>query len=105
MKTIYSDAHRLHDPQVEFSGGRFVPGFEVPRRAEMVLARVRQQSLGPVLPPEIEAAVPIARIHDPAFVEFLETGYAQWRDVYGDSNAIPATWIGPSMQRRLPNRI
>ncbi len=30
MKTVYSDRHRLHDPKVEFSGGRFVPGFEDP---------------------------------------------------------------------------
>ena len=105
MKTVYSDKHRLHDPQVEFSGGRFVPGFEVPRRAEMVLARVKEQRLGPVLPPDVDALSAIARVHDAAFVEFLETGYTEWRKVYGDSNAIPATWIGPAMRRRLPNRI
>jgi acetoin utilization deacetylase AcuC-like enzyme len=105
MKTVYSGQHRLHDPKVEFSGGRFVPGFEVPRRAEMVLARVEEQRLGPVLPPDADALAAIARIHDSAFVEFLETGYAEWRQVYGDSSAIPATWIGPAMRRRLPNRI
>jgi acetoin utilization deacetylase AcuC-like enzyme len=105
MKTIYSDKHRLHDPEVEFSGGRFVPGFEIPRRAEMVLARVRERRLGPVLPPDADAGSAIARIHDPTFVEFLETGYAEWEKVYGDGNAIPATWIGPAMRRRLPNRI
>jgi acetoin utilization deacetylase AcuC-like enzyme len=58
-----------------------------------------------VLPPDADAGSAIARIHDPTFVEFLETGYAEWEKVYGDSNAIPATWIGPAMRRRLPNRI
>ncbi|MGE0119274.1 MAG: histone deacetylase family protein [Dongiaceae bacterium] len=105
MKTVYSDKHRLHDPKVEFSGGRLVPGFEIPRWAEIVLARVEEQRLGPVLPPDAEAAPSVARVHDAAFVAFLETGHAEWREVYGDGNAIPATWIGPAMRRKLPNRI
>jgi acetoin utilization deacetylase AcuC-like enzyme len=105
VKTVYSDKHRLHDPQVEFSGGRFVPGFEIPRRAEMVLARIKEQHLGPVLPPDADALSAIASVHDEAFVEFIETGYTEWQKVYGDSNAIPAVWVGPAMRRKLPNRI
>jgi acetoin utilization deacetylase AcuC-like enzyme len=105
MKTVYTDRHRLHDPQVEFSGGRFVPGFEIPRRAEMVLARVQETKLGPVIAPGTIAPEAIARVHDPSFVEFLTTGHAEWCKVYGDSAAIPATWIGPAMRRKLPNRI
>src|SRR4030095_4012331 len=105
MKTVYSDRHRLHDPQVEFSGGRFVPGFEIPRRAEMVLARVQETNLGPVVAPGAVAPEAIARVHDHVFVEFLTTGHEEWRKVYGDSAAIPATWIGPAMRRKLPNSI
>jgi acetoin utilization deacetylase AcuC-like enzyme len=105
MKTVYSDQHRLHDPKVEFSGGRFVPGFEIPRRAEIVLARVQETKLGPVLAPAAAEPEAVARVHDPAFVEFLTTGHEEWRKVYGDSAAIPATWIGPAMRRKLPNRI
>ncbi len=105
MKTIYTDQHRLHDPKVEFSGGRFVPGFEIPRRAEMVLARVQETRLAPVLAPESADLAAVARVHDAAFVEFLATAHEEWRKVYGDSAAIPATWIGPAMRRNLPNRI
>jgi len=105
MRTVYSDQHRLHDPKVEFSGGRFVPGFEIPRRAEMVLARVEETRLGPVLAPEAGDLAAVARVHDAAFVDFLATGHEEWRKVYGDSAAIPATWIGPAMRRKLPNRI
>jgi hypothetical protein len=32
MKTIYSDAHRLHAPPLEFNYGDFGPAFETPQR-------------------------------------------------------------------------
>src|SRR5215470_10067244 len=105
MKTVYSDKHRLHDPKAEFAGGRFVPTFEMPRRAEMVLARVTETKLGPVMEPMAQALTGVMRVHDAAFVEFLETGYDEWRKAYGDSEAIPAVWVGPAMRRKLPNRI
>ena len=51
MLTIYSDDHRGHVMKGELSGGRFVPPFEKPERADLVLARVRQVGLGAVEPP------------------------------------------------------
>ena len=105
MKTVYSDKHRLHDPKAEFTGGRFVPTFEMPRRAAMVLARVEATKLGPVIGPAAQDLSAVRGVHDAAFVEFLETGYAEWQKTYGDSEAIPAVWVGPAMRRKLPNRI
>ena len=105
MKTVYSDKHRLHDPKAEFAGGRFVPTFEMPRRAEMVLARVAETKLGPVIGPTPQGLGAVTRVHDAAFVEFLETGHGEWQKAYGDSEAIPAVWVGPAMRRKLPNRI
>src|SRR5215475_9168146 len=105
MKTVYSDKYRLHDPKSEFAGGRFVPTFEMPRRAAMVLARVEATKLGPVMEPVAHDLGAVMRVHDSAFVEFLETGHAEWQKAYGDSDAIPAVWVGPAMRRKLPNRI
>jgi acetoin utilization deacetylase AcuC-like enzyme len=105
MKTVYSDKHRLHDPKAEFAGGRLIPTFEMPRRAEMVLTRVEEVKLGPVIAPVAYGLPAIARVHDPALTEFIESGHDEWRRAYGDSDAIPAVWIGPGMRRKLPNRI
>ena len=51
MKTVFSEDHRLQDGKSELIDGKLLPCFEMPRRAEIVLARVRQQKLGEVLPP------------------------------------------------------
>ena len=105
MKTVYSEDHRLHDGLVDFAGGRFIATFETPRRAEIVLERVRATHLGDVIAPEDFSLAPLMRIHDAAFLRFLETAYSEWFEVYGDSAARPAIAIGPGMRRKLPSRI
>jgi len=105
MKTVYSMQHALHDPKAEFAGGRLAPTFETPRRAEIVLERIKEVKLGPVSAPMQYGLPAITRVHDPAFAAFLETGHAEWQKVHGDSDAIPATWPGPAMRRKLPHRI
>ena len=52
MRTIYSDQHRLHVSPGEFGFGEFVPAFEKPERAEIILGRVREVGLGAVEPPK-----------------------------------------------------
>jgi acetoin utilization deacetylase AcuC-like enzyme len=105
MKTVYTDEHRLHAQQAELSGGRFGPAFEIPRRADMVLARVRETKLGPVLAPTRHGPAPLLRVHDQAFVQFLEEAYEEWRKIHGESEAIPVVWPGPGQRRLKPNRL
>ncbi len=105
MESVYTDDHRLHSQTAELSGGRFGPAFEIPRRADMVLARVRETGLGAVLAPEDHGLAPLRRVHDGDFLRFLEGAYAAWREVHGDSEAIAAVWVGPGMRRKLPIRI
>ena len=51
MQTVYSPRHAGHGGNVELISGRIAPAFELPRRAEIILARVREVGLGPVLAP------------------------------------------------------
>ncbi len=46
MLTVYSEDHRGHAPKYELTFGQFLPCFEKPSRAEMVLARVKDVGLG-----------------------------------------------------------
>ena len=48
MQTVYSPRHAGHGGNVELMPGEIVPAFELPRRAEIVRARVEEVGLGPV---------------------------------------------------------
>ena len=79
MLTVYTDEHHLHDAKAEFVQGHMVPIFEMPKRADFVIERVRQQKLGEVIAPERQPRDAIERIHSAAFLEFLETAWKEWR--------------------------
>ena len=48
MRTVYTDEHRHQDGKFELIEGKFLPPFEMPRRAQIVIDRVRSKKLGPV---------------------------------------------------------
>ena len=72
MLTIYSDRHHRHHGTAELIDGTLKPCFEMPQRAEMILARVREVGLGNVVAPRAFGLDPVRRVHDAGFVAFLE---------------------------------
>ena len=78
MKTIYTNEHRHQDGKLELIDGKFMPAFEMPRRAQIVIDRVKAEKLGPIQPPEEFGLEPVKRIHDKGFVEFLRTAWDEW---------------------------
>jgi acetoin utilization deacetylase AcuC-like enzyme len=102
MKTFYSPAHLDHMPAQEFERGRLAPAVEIPERAEQVRQRIEQRGLGPILPPVPFDDSVIARVHDPAFVEFLESAHSAWAAHYGDGAgaAIPSCWPARGLRER-----
>src|ERR1051325_10111887 len=102
MKTFYSPDHAAHAPKEEFEGGRLVPAVEIPERAERVRARIEARKLGPVLAPSGFGGAPILRVHDAAFVEFLDSAYADWRARYwrDTADAIPSAWPGRGLREQ-----
>ncbi|HXV24106.1 MAG TPA: histone deacetylase family protein [Alphaproteobacteria bacterium] len=105
MITIFSEDHRLQDGKAELIGGKLVPCFEMPKRAEIVRARVEEVGLGPIEPPLHFGREPILRVHKPDFVALLESAYDQWKREHGDYDALPISWLAPRMRRKLPERI
>ena len=105
MLTVFSEKHALRDSKTELYGGELVPPFECPVRAEHILQRVRDVSLGEVIAPdhfEIEA---VTRIHDPAFIHFLETCWDEWKAAGYKGEAIATCWPARGMQQRIPHYI
>ena len=78
MLTIYSEDHALRCPRTELSGGEFVTPYDRPSRATTIVDRVRSVRLGEVRPPDEHGRERLLRVHDPRFVEFLETVWERW---------------------------
>ncbi len=92
MKTIYSDTHRLHHGKVELIDGEMKPCFEMPKRADTVLARVRAVGLGEVLAPRDFGRAPIEAIHEAPFVQFLQDAWSEWTALGRTHDALPLVW-------------
>ena len=92
MITVYSEDHKLQHGRVELIDGELRPCVEKPERAEMILRRVREVSLGEVIAPEDFGLEPILRVHDSEFVTFLQTAYDEWSRDFGERDALPLNW-------------
>jgi acetoin utilization deacetylase AcuC-like enzyme len=96
MNVYHSRLHHLHHPAFEvFDGGVRVPYYETPSRAETVREALAGDARFDILPPEDLGILPILAIHDPGYIEFLQTSYARWQDVptdYPKEALLPATF-------------
>ncbi|PWR18432.1 histone deacetylase family protein [Zavarzinia aquatilis] len=105
MKTIFNADHKLHDAAFELIGGKMMPAFECPRRAEIVLEKVTEAKLGPVIAPTATGIAAAAKVHDAKFVAFLEKAWGLWSEEHGDSDALPMTWPARSLRQIEPDSI
>lgn len=105
MITVYSNDHYLQDGKAELHDGKLVSCFEMPRRAELVLARIKSVDLGPILPPQPFGLDAVRRVHAPDFVDFVGTAWSAWTAEHGDHDALPLNWLAPGMRRKLPDHI
>lgn len=93
MDIIYSPDHALHASPGELNSGEFVPAFEKPERAEIILDRARTVDLGPIRAPQSFSPDHLTRIHDPRMVELLRTGAAEWKALGRQGGAFPFTFF------------
>jgi acetoin utilization deacetylase AcuC-like enzyme len=106
MKTVYSDTHHLHHGKVELIDGEMKACFEMPQRADTVLARIRTVGLGEVLVPKDFGRGPIEAIHAPDFVQFLHDAWSRWSALGRTHDALPLCWPVPGLRSdRVPRDI
>lgn len=77
MRAIYTDRHKLHATDQVRLGSQVFDTWEVPARAEVMLAAWQAARMGPVLEPTDHGLEPILAVHDAGFVEFLRGVYAE----------------------------
>jgi acetoin utilization deacetylase AcuC-like enzyme len=102
MKTVYTEDHRHQDGKVELIDGKFLPPFEMPRRAQIVIDRVKDKKLGPIVAPKEFGLDPIRRVHDKGFVEFLRTAWDEWVLAHGAYDALPLAWHTRGFRKKPP---
>lgn len=102
MQTVYSPRHAGHSGNTELQPGAIVPAFELPRRAEMIRARVEGVGLGPVVAPAEHDLSVAARVHAPDYLEFLERAWDLWRAAGHEGTAMPFIWPRPGLRADVP---
>ena len=102
MKTVFTEEHRHQDGKLELIDGKLMPPFEMPRRAQIVIDRVRETRLGPIVPPEDFGLDPVRRVHDKGFVEFLRTAWDEWVQAHGAYDALPLVWHTRGFRKNPP---
>ena len=110
MHTVYSDEHHYQDGNVELFEGKVVKPHEIPRRAEIVLERVKSERLGEVVAPRDFGLDPIFAVHDRGFVTFLQECWSDWVKSGRSFDALPHVWPVPGLlprgkQRQVPDSI
>ena len=74
MKVFWHDAQLKHSPRFFLTRGQIRPNFEVPARAEALLAACQAMRLDIVTPQPAEHAA-LLTVHDPAYLDFLRDAH------------------------------
>ncbi len=95
MITFYNHLHAQHQGKLEMFRGELVPCFEVPARADHVLAELQRRQLGTVQAPHSFDDAVLARIHSQRYLQFLQSAWADWvalDPANAQRDALPSVW-------------
>ena len=84
MKAFFADEQRRHDPKAFLSSGAPQPNPEKPERVERLLAGAKAAGCT-IERPQNYGLGPIAAIHTPEYIEFLQHIFARWQRIEGAS--------------------
>lgn len=82
MRAVFDERQWRHDPKHFMANGAISPNPEQPRRIEVLKAAAEAAGCG-FEPPVDAGRGPIAAIHTPEYLTFLETIYPRWRRIDG----------------------
>jgi acetoin utilization deacetylase AcuC-like enzyme len=77
IPVVWTDAHRLHDPDVGIWIGVPIPADEIPARAEAIRSALEDAG-APFLDAEVHSDDAVHAVHEPALVSFLREAWADW---------------------------
>ncbi len=78
MHTVYAQQHLLHATANLLVEGVPYICEEVPERAEILRHAILDSQTGPLIAPTDHGLAPILAVHDPGYVDFLQSAYAEY---------------------------
>ncbi|MGX9143798.1 histone deacetylase family protein [Mesorhizobium sp. 128a] len=84
MKAFFAEEQKRHDPKAFLSSGAPQPNPEQPERTERLLAGAKSAGLT-IERPRDHGLGPVAAVHTPEYLAFLEHIFARWRRIEGAS--------------------
>ncbi|ESY55481.1 MULTISPECIES: histone deacetylase family protein [unclassified Mesorhizobium] len=84
MKAFFAEEQKRHDPKAFLSSGAPQPNPEQPERVERLLAGAKSAGLMIERPRE-HGLGPVAAVHTPEYLAFLEHIFARWQRIEGAS--------------------
>jgi len=87
MKINFHDHQRDHDPRHFLSSGAARANPETPGRIDALLAGAAQLNVQ-VSPPDDHGLAPIAAVHTPEYLSFLQTIHTRWQRIDGASEEV-----------------
>ncbi len=103
MIVVHHPDQALHDPDLVFRLGTWIAQPDRAERYHVFLEAARQGGHEVVVAPDT-GLDPILRVHDPAYVAFLQTAHARWRQLEGAGpDAIPNVHPTHRMHRKPTN--
>ena len=79
MNVVYTPAHLLHDPHLEFETSRLHSPFEHIGRAEAIRETLQGDASFTFVSPTEWGTDPITAVHDPGLVRFMSTAWAEYQ--------------------------
>lgn len=102
MRIVHSPLHALHDGGMELHRGELVSCYEMPARADHILAAIERAGWAVDAPTEYDDAI-LARVHDADYLAFLRDAHAMWRAEGEDGFLLPGAFPARGMRRdRVP---
>ena len=87
MKAFYAEEQKRHDPKAFLSSGAPQPNPEQPERVERLLAGAKAAGCT-IERPQNYGLGPIAAVHTPEYIEFLQHIFERWRRIEGASEEV-----------------
>ncbi len=110
MITFFNPNHVAHAGQLEMYRGELVPCFEVPSRADRVLAELEHRQLGSIQPASLidgSLRSVLEKVHSSRYLQFLERAWGEWIKLAPENSerdALPSVWSVRGMRSdRLPS--
>ncbi|HEX5950065.1 MAG TPA: histone deacetylase family protein [Actinomycetota bacterium] len=111
MRAVYSPGHLRHEPKHEVADGEGIGIYEIPERAETIRRSLEADGGFAFGAPTGHGADPIAAVHDPAMLAYLEGAWRDWvaagetaAEIFPDTFPLPAfrEGMGPGRVPRTP---